>query len=87
MFNNAAIIGVGQSAYVRRPQSGQTTHTFIRDAVVAALKDAQIDGKEIQGMAVDVRSRWRPTPPLISPGVSDCRCAGCCRTPMAARRR
>jgi acetyl-CoA acetyltransferase len=52
MFNNAAIIGVGQSAYVRRPQPGQSTHTFIRDAVVAALKDAQIDGKEIQGMAV-----------------------------------
>lgn len=52
MFNNAAIIGVGQSAYVRRPQAGQSTHTFIRDAVVAALKDAQIDGKEIQGMAV-----------------------------------
>jgi acetyl-CoA acetyltransferase len=52
MFNNSAIIGVGQSAYVRRPQSGQSTHTFIRDAVVAALKDAQIDGKEIQGMAV-----------------------------------
>jgi acetyl-CoA acetyltransferase len=52
MFNNAAIIGVGQSAYVRRPQSGQSTHTFIRDAVVAALKDAQIDGSEIQGMAV-----------------------------------
>ena len=41
MFNNAAIIGVGQSAYTRRPQSGQTTHTFIRDAVVAALKDAK----------------------------------------------
>jgi acetyl-CoA acetyltransferase len=52
MFNNAAIIGVGQSTYVRRPQPGQSTHTFIRDAVVAALKDAQIDGKEIQGMAV-----------------------------------
>lgn len=52
MFNNAAIIGVGQSAYVRRPQPGQSTHTFIRDAVVAALKDAQIDGKEIQGIAV-----------------------------------
>ncbi len=52
MFNNAAIIGVGQSAYMRRPQSGQTTHTFIRDAVVAALQDAAIDASEIQGMAV-----------------------------------
>ena len=37
MFNNAAIIGVGQSQYVRRPEPGQTTHTFIRDAVIAAL--------------------------------------------------
>lgn len=52
MFKNASIIGVGQSDYVRRPQPGQTTHTFIRDAVVAALKDAQIDAREIQGMAV-----------------------------------
>ena len=52
MSANAAIIGVGQSAYVRRPQSGQTTHTFIRDAVVAALKDAEVDAADIQGMAV-----------------------------------
>ena len=52
MSMNAAIIGVGQSAYVRRPQPGQSTHTFIRDAVVAALQDAQIDASEIQGMAV-----------------------------------
>lgn len=52
MFENAAIIGVGQSAYVRHPQSGQTTHTFIRDAIVAALQDAEIDAKEIQGLAV-----------------------------------
>src|SRR5215471_5732244 len=37
MHANAAIIGVGQSAYTRRPQPGQSTHTFIRDAVVAAL--------------------------------------------------
>ena len=52
MSANAAIIGVGQSTYVRRPQSGQTTHTFIRDAVVAALKDAEVDAADIQGMAV-----------------------------------
>jgi acetyl-CoA acetyltransferase len=49
---NAAIIGVGQSQYTRRPESGQTTHTFIRDAVVAALKDAEIDAHDIDGMAV-----------------------------------
>ena len=49
---NAAIIGVGQSAYTRRPQPGETVHTFIRDAVVAALADAGVGGNEIQGLAV-----------------------------------
>ena len=52
MQTNAAIIGVGQSAYTRRPDPGQSTHTFIRDAVVAALKDAEIDAREIDGMAL-----------------------------------
>jgi acetyl-CoA acetyltransferase len=52
MFENAAIIGVGQSAYTRRPEPGQTALTFMRDAVVAALKDAALDAKNIQGMAV-----------------------------------
>ena len=51
MFPNAAIIGVGQSAYTRHPQPGQTTHTFIRDAVVAALADAQVDARDVDGMA------------------------------------
>jgi len=50
--HQAAIIGVGQSAYTRRPASGQSTHTFIRDAVVAALRDAAIDARDVQGMAV-----------------------------------
>jgi acetyl-CoA acetyltransferase len=49
---DAAIIGVGQSTYTRRPEPGQSTHTFIRDAVVAALRDAEIDASEIDGMAV-----------------------------------
>src|SRR6516162_7328859 len=52
MHANAAIIGVGQSAYTRQPQPGQSTHTFIRDAVVAALADAEIDPGEVDGMAV-----------------------------------
>jgi acetyl-CoA acetyltransferase len=51
MFPNAAIIGVGQSHYTRRPEPGQTTHTFMRDAVIAALNDAEIDASEVQGMA------------------------------------
>ena len=52
MFRNAAIIGVGQSAYTRRPEPGQTALTFMRDAVVAALKDAELSAKDIQGFAV-----------------------------------
>jgi acetyl-CoA acetyltransferase len=51
-LHSAAIIGVGQSAYTRRPASGQSTHTFIRDAVVAALADAGVDARDVQGMAV-----------------------------------
>jgi acetyl-CoA acetyltransferase len=50
--HSAAIIGVGQSAYTRRPEPGQSTHTFIRDAVVAALADAGVDAGDVQGMAV-----------------------------------
>jgi len=49
---NAAIIGVGQSAYTRRPEPGQTVHTFIRDAVVAALEDAEVAPTDVDGMAV-----------------------------------
>jgi acetyl-CoA acetyltransferase len=51
-LHSAAIIGVGQSAYTRRPGPGQSTHTFIRDAVVAALADAGVDAGDVQGMAV-----------------------------------
>ncbi|HEY4138634.1 MAG TPA: thiolase family protein, partial [Casimicrobiaceae bacterium] len=51
-FDNVAIIGVGQSKYARRPEPGQTTHTFIRDAVIAALADAQVDARDVDGMAV-----------------------------------
>jgi acetyl-CoA acetyltransferase len=51
-LHSAAIIGVGQSAYTRRPEPGQSTHTFIRDAVVAALADAGVDARDVQGMAV-----------------------------------
>ena len=52
MFRNAAIIGVGQSAYTRRPEPGQTVLHFMRDAVVAALKDAQLSAGDILGFAV-----------------------------------
>jgi len=56
MFSNAAIIGVGQSAYTRRPEPGQTALHFMRDAVVAALKDAQLTAKDIQGLAVAIKA-------------------------------
>src|ERR1044072_6696224 len=52
MFSNAAIIAAGQSAYTRRPQPGESTHTFMRDAVLAVLKDAELDARDISGMAV-----------------------------------
>ena len=83
MHTDAAIIGVGQSAYTRRPELGQSTHTFIRDAVVAALNDARIDARDVDGMAAASFS-LRPMPPSISPGSLACRCAGSCRTPAAA---
>ncbi len=49
---SAAIIGIGQSAYTRRPAADQSAHSFIRDAVIAALADAQIDAHDVQGLAV-----------------------------------
>jgi acetyl-CoA acetyltransferase len=52
MFHNAAIVGVGQSAYTRRPAEGETLHTFMRDAVVAALKDAEMSTADVDGLAV-----------------------------------
>src|ERR1043165_4462444 len=52
MFHNAAIIGVGQSAYTRRPEPGQSGLTFMRAATVAALKDAGLNTGDVQGMAV-----------------------------------
>ena len=52
MHASAAIIGVGQSAYTRRPQPDQSAHAFIREAVVAALKDAALDAGAVDGLAV-----------------------------------
>jgi acetyl-CoA acetyltransferase len=51
MFRNAAIVGVGQSAYTRHPAPDQSVHTFMRDAMVAALRDAAIDAAAIDGFA------------------------------------
>jgi 3-oxoacyl-[acyl-carrier-protein] synthase III len=51
-MTTAAIIGVGQSKFTRHPEPGATTVTFIRDAIVAALKDAQMTLDDIDGLAV-----------------------------------
>ena len=48
----AEIIGVGQSRFTRHPEPGESTHTFIRDAVVAALADANLKLSDIDGLAV-----------------------------------
>ena len=48
----AAIIGVGQSVYTRRPQPEQTAHKLIREAALAALADCGLDAGEIEGLAV-----------------------------------
>ncbi len=48
----ATIIGVGQSKFTRHPEPGQTTVTFIRDAIVAALADANLTLDDIDGLAV-----------------------------------
>ncbi len=48
----AAIIAVGQSAYLRHPQADQTVFTFMRDAVEATLADANMTAGDIDGLAV-----------------------------------
>ena len=49
---SAVIIGSGEAGYTRHPAPGQTTHTFLRDAVVLALKDAQLELSDIDGLAI-----------------------------------
>jgi acetyl-CoA acetyltransferase len=51
-YENTAVIGVGQSAYVRHPDPGLIAHHFIRDAIVAALDDAGMKLGEIDGLAI-----------------------------------
>lgn len=48
----AAIIGTGEAGYTRHPRPDQNTHTFLRDAVVAALKDARLKPSDIDGLAI-----------------------------------
>jgi acetyl-CoA acetyltransferase len=55
-FGNTAIIGVGQSKYVRRPEPHQLPHLFIRDALVAALADTGLKHTDIDGLSVATMS-------------------------------
>jgi acetyl-CoA acetyltransferase len=55
-YDNTAIVGVGQSAYTRRPEPGMIAHHFIRDAIVAALDDAGMKLSDIDGFALSSMS-------------------------------
>ena len=48
----AAIIGTGEAGYTRHPEPDQNTHTFLRDAVVSALKDANLRLSDVDGLAI-----------------------------------
>jgi acetyl-CoA acetyltransferase len=49
---NAVIIGTGEAGYTRHPEPGQNTHTFLRDAVVMAIRDAGLGLADIDGLAI-----------------------------------
>jgi len=55
-YENTAVIGVGQSVYTRRPEPEMLAHHFIRDAIVAALDDADMKLGEIDGLALSSMS-------------------------------
>lgn len=48
----AVIVGTGEAGYTRHPAPGQSTHTFLRDAVVSALSDAEMSLSDIDGLAI-----------------------------------
>ncbi len=51
-MSGAVIIGTGEAGYTRHPEPGQNTHTFLRDAVVAALRDANLKLSDVDGLAI-----------------------------------
>lgn len=55
-YENTALIGVGQSVYIRRPEPDRLAHHFIRDAVVAALADAEMGLGDVDGFALSSMS-------------------------------
>ena len=55
-YEHSAVIGVGQSIYTRHPDPGLVAHHFIRDAIVAALDDAEMTLDDIDGLAISSMS-------------------------------
>ena len=51
-MSDAVIIGTGEAGYTRHPEPGQNTHTFLRDAVVSALRDANLKLSDVDGLAI-----------------------------------
>jgi acetyl-CoA acetyltransferase len=49
---SAVIIGTGESGYTRRPEPGQNAHTFLRDAVMMAVRDAGLKITDVDGLAI-----------------------------------
>ncbi len=49
---SAVIIGTGEAGYTRHPGPGQNTHTFLRDAVVMAIRDANLTLADVDGLAI-----------------------------------
>jgi acetyl-CoA acetyltransferase len=49
---SAVIIGTGEAGYTRHPEPGQNTHTFLRDAVAKAIRDANLTLSDVDGLAI-----------------------------------
>jgi acetyl-CoA acetyltransferase len=49
---SAVIIGTGEAGYTRYPEPGQNTHTFLRDAVAMAIRDANLTLSDVDGLAI-----------------------------------
>jgi acetyl-CoA acetyltransferase len=49
---SAVIIGTGEAGYTRRPEPGQNAHTFLRDAIMMAVRDAGLKITDVDGLAI-----------------------------------
>jgi len=46
------IVGIGETARIRHPAASQTTLTFMRDAAQMAMRDADLELRDVDGLAV-----------------------------------